>query len=195
VTRSMTVALATDVAAERAAYVHLFQLAFSGGTVNYTNASQDIAALATTWTAIGGALAFSAVTEAADLSSGGTDLILSGVDRSIITTLLANQYIGRNVSVWLAHLTPASGVVVADPVKIFSGVMNGGWSIRETWPTGNGPGTCTVTGRMVNRMTLLEQRRGIQTNVAGHQALYPGDLFFSYTGRLVAAGPDIKWGA
>ncbi len=186
--RTLTAGMQTAIAAENGDFVHFIELAFSGGTQRLSTGTVDMSWDSQTWDAIGGALGVNAVTESSDLSAGGVELTLSGVDQTILALLLSQFYIGRTVRVWLVHLS--GGAVVADPVLIFAGYMNGGWTVRDVRPN-EGSGTVTITGRVVSRLADLDLRRGIQTNVTSHQAVYAGDMFFEHVSTL--ATQPIVW--
>lgn len=189
--RTLSVGMQTAVAAENGEFIHFIELAFSSATKRLSTGVVDMAWNSETWEAVGGALAVDTITETPDLSAGAIDLTLSGVDQAILAVLLSELYVGRTVKVWLAHLNPAAGTIIADPVLMFSGYMNGGWTIEENRPTDGSFGTVTVKGRCVGRLAGLDLRKGIQTNLTSHQAIHPGDLFFTHTQSL--ASQPIIW--
>lgn len=183
--RALTSGMSNAAAAERGEIVHLFELAFSGGTVRYATSSANVGWGGFTWTAIGGNLRFEPVTESGDLSASSVDLILSGVDQAIVAIILAQGYIGRAAKVYLGHLDLATALVVADPLLVFSGLLNGGFSVREQRSQGVGEaGTCEVTARCVDRLAELEERRGFQTNLTSHNAVHSDDKFFEFVDQL-----------
>ena len=95
--------------------------------------------------------------------------MLSGVSSSIIATLLTQQYVGRSVTVRLAHLDLALGTVIVDPVVVFGpAFMNGGWSIRENWPEEGKDGTLQGDRPLRGPHRLARPAAGMQTNVGAH---------------------------
>lgn len=189
--RSLSAGVQTAIAAQHAEFVHFIQLEFSGGTQRLSTGSTSMTWDSQTWTAVGGALEIAPVRETPDLSGGGVDVTLSGVDQTILVLLLTQLYIGRVVKVWLAHLNPTLGTVIADPPLLYAGFMNGGWSIEEQRnETGRGTGNVIVRGRFVNRLSALESRKGMQTNAASHQAFFPTDRFFEHM-QILATRPVV----
>lgn len=182
-TRTLTAGLQTAVAASTAEFVHLIELAFSGGTQRLSTGSADLSWNAQTWTAIGGVLELGAVEETSDLAGGTLELRLSGVTQTIIAILLSQKYINRTAKAWRAHLNSTLGTVIADPVLIFSGHMNAGYQWKETRPV-DGLKTCEITLRCTSQLASLEERRGFSTNPATHQSIYPTDRFFEHVGQL-----------
>lgn len=182
--------MSTAVAAPTGEVVQLVSLEFSGGTLRLCTAGRDLEWAGETWTAVGGRVEIAPVVETSDLSDGGVQIALSGVTGAVLPALLTNQYIGRRADVWLVHLDPLTGQIVPDPVLLFRGALNGGWQISESRPStpgeglGGAVGTVNITGRCTGRLSELDQRRGIQTNIGAHQAVYPGDQFFAYVGQL-----------
>lgn len=142
------------------------------------------------WTGIGGNLGFEAITESNDLAAQGTDIILSGVDQSIISIVLSKKYIGRYCRTWLCHFN-SSAIIIDSPLMIFWGRMNGGFDIEETREE-DVPGTVEIRLRAVDRMGDLTRVRGIQTNLESHQKLYKGDMFFEFVDKTI--NKVIKWG-
>lgn len=189
-TRTMDSALATDIAASTATFVHLIQLHFSGGVQRISTGSEDLSWAGQTWTAVGGALGFNAVQESADLSAGTIELQLSGVDQGIIEHLLAETYIGRSAKVWLAHLDASAGTVIDTPLMLFSGFMNGGYTVSDVRPV-DGHGTCTIALRCTDTLSVLDERRGFQTNEISHQSVFAGDRFFQHVNVL--AHKNLVW--
>jgi hypothetical protein len=184
--RTLTAGMQTAVAAENGEIIHFIELQFSGGTQRISTGVVTMSWDSQTWTAIGGALTINAVTESPDLSASSIGVTLSGVDQTILNVLLTENYIGRVAKVWMVHLS--SGAVIADPLLLFSGFMDGGWSIKETRGQS---GTVTITSQLVSRLSRLDLMRGIQTNVTSHQAIYPGDRFFEHVNTL--ARTPIIW--
>lgn len=170
--------------------VHFFKFSFSGGDVYYTTASHNMSWDSQTWIGIGGALNFEAVVETGDLKGNGTDLVLSGVNQVLISILLSEFYIGRDMEIWHGHIN-SSGTIVDDPIQIFLGGMNGGFTIRESFEP-SAPGTVTIKGRMQDRIASLSRVRGIQANKHSHQKVFSGDEFFSHVAKTV--GKKLIWG-
>jgi len=190
VTRTITSGMQTEIAAESATLFHFMELQFSGGTVYFTTAPHDVAWDSKTWQGIGGALGFDLVQESSDISAAGLDMIMSGVDQAIVSTILSQFYVGRVVKIWLSHLDSA-GAIVADPLLIFDGKMNGGFTIDEV-VNENSPGSVTIKARIADRFSELDARKGLRSNLHDHNLIFPGDPFFEFVPSI--ANKNIKWG-
>lgn len=193
--RVLTAGMQTAVAAESHAVVHLIELQFAGGTVRYCTATQDITTTvpAATWVAIGGALEISVVEEGIDLSGQAVEVTFSGVDQAVITLLLGDKYLGRRCKIYWAHVDEAAGTVVADPLLVFNGLMNGPFRIQEQRDErGEQTGSVKITTRFSDPFGALEQGRGIRTNVESHQSFFSGDSFFAFAPVMVER--RLHWG-
>jgi hypothetical protein len=85
----------------------------------------------------------------------------------------------------------AGGTVLADPLLLFSGFMNGGFQLEESAEFDQL--TATIGCRVTSRLAMLTNRRGIKTNLESHGRLFLGDRFFEHVPQI--ANADILWGA
>lgn len=194
-TRTLTAGMQTAVAAQTGTIIYLFQIESDAGTTRFTTAPVDIAWDSQTWSGIGGTLAFPGVEETADPSGQGVELTLSGVDQTIIAVILNNQVRGREVRIWLAHLSDA-GAVVADPLEIFRGYQLSDYRITET--RSREGGTVEVRTRVQSRLSKLRQATAVRTNdnslndMLKRLGLATGNTFFSTVPAI--ADRYVRWG-
>lgn len=184
--RTLTAGMQTEVAAALGETVRLIELQFGGGTLRYTDAAFDLSWNAVTWTAIGGEFSFSPTVESADIIGATTEVSLTAVAGTLAQTIAGESFIGRSVKLYVAKLSQATRLVVADPLLGFSGLMSGGWQITE------GVDTVTATVRCVSRLVALTEHRGIQCNLVSHWAHYPTDQFFSQAAQQLTQ--PVAWG-
>lgn len=195
--RDLTSGINTAISAQVGNIFHFMQFDFwnsaaESDDIQYlTTAPHNMTWDSKTWQGIGGALGFSAVQESVDLAGSGVDIGVSGVDQTIINKILGRKYIGRMVRIWMAKLD-ANQAVLADPVLIFFGHMNGGFKIDEQRGEDGRPGSVTITCRATDRMGDFSRVVGIQTNVPSHQKYFPTDRFFSFVPSL--RSKSIRWG-
>lgn len=187
--RTMGAGYSAAIAAEQAEYVHLLELEFSGGTVRLSTGTQNLSWNAFTWTAVGGLLDYGGVEETSDGRSQGIDLTLSGVDQAVVAILLGQNYRGRKVRVWQAHLDAVAGTVKAAPQLLFEGTQVQPYEIQED--RDHSGGTVQVTTRIIGQLGI-DRVRGIKANLVSHQHHFPGDLFFQHASLL--AGKTDYWG-
>lgn len=158
--------------------------------VRLCTAPHDMSWDSKTWSGVGGNIGFEAIQEGSDLSSFQTNVVLSGVDQTVIAIILSKKYIGRECIVWRGHIG-SDGLIVADPVLLFWGEMNGGFKIRHMKNEGK-PGTVEVVGTMTDQLGSLEVVNGVQTNVESHQRIAPGDEFMRNVPSLMMK--NVIWG-
>ncbi len=200
-TRSLTSGMQAAIAAERGTIAHLFELDASGGTLRLATTPHDVVWGGYTWQGIGGALTFDVVTEQTDLSGQGTNLTLSGVDQTIIATILTNNVRGREAVVYLVHFD-ADLQIGDDRLVLYRGFLNGQVQISEHRETESlAAGSVTVTTRIVTRLDELGQVRGARSNVGslrdmlrrgGFTGTALNDTFFLLVPRL--QNVPIYWG-
>lgn len=184
-TRSLPAGMATAVAAQTGTVCHLLALEFSGGTVYLTTASRDLSWDGHTWEAVGGHLEFEPIAESVGVAEGQVALTLDGVEQTIIADLLSYYYVGRDCSIYLAHLD-STGAIISDPVLLFAGMLNGEWTIEQNETT------CRVRTIAVSFLGWFQQSRGLRADDTIHQTQYDGDGFWSHIAAL--AGRRIVWG-
>lgn len=191
-TRTLTSGMQTAVAADQAALCHLIQMETSGGTVRMTTAPVDLSWDSQTWTGIGGAMVFNAVVETSDERQSGVELHLSAVDQTVMAAILNNHFRGQTLKIWMVHIDPDAGTIIADPLLLFQGFQNSGWRMSEQREEEGGGGSATLVTRIVSRLAELAQSRGIKCNVTSHQQYFSGDTFFQnvpdITGKVVVWG-------
>lgn len=193
--RTLTAGMLAAIAAARGTIVYLFQIETSSGTLRLCTAPMDIDWDGESWQGIGGAMQFGVAQESADPAAQGVELTLSGVEQSIIASVLNTQVRGRPVQIWMAHLD--DNLQVAGTLEIFRGYQLADYRITERRPE-TGPGTCDVRTRVQSRVSVLGHPNPVRTNVTSHNAmlarvgLTTGDTFFQNVPAV--AGHEVYWG-
>lgn len=188
-TRTLSAGLQAAIAAEQSAYVWLLQFEFSGGTIYWTTSPMDIAALSQTWVGIGGVLRWTPPTETGDPKGQGTTFTVSGVNQTIVSAVLGQNYIGRQCRIHLCHLD--SDLAVIDTLEVFRGYMNGGWE-ADNARAGAAGGKIDVSMRASSYAEAFNRRAGILCNPTSHRRHYAGQTFFDKVATI--ANREIYWG-
>jgi len=189
-TRTLTAAMVTAAQADSGDIFHLISLAFSGGTIFLTTATHNIVFDGDTYSAVGGHLGFEAVQESRDLTGQSVRLTLDGVDQTIISPLLAQNYIGRTAKVFQGHMDSA-GAVIVDPVLLFEGLLNSSFTVTESRDP-DSSGTVVVRTTVLSPLVSFRQQRGIRATLASHQHHFSGDTFFKHISTISAR--KVFWG-
>lgn len=172
--RSFSAGFEAAIALERSELVHLIQLEYSGGTLYLTTASGDITWDSKTFQAVGGTLEWEGPQEGQDRRAQGMELVLPGVDGSIISTILSNHFRGRPIYLWIAHLDPDTGALVSDPELFFRGFQAGDYQIdemRDAEERGLRRGSVTIRTQVASRASFMERRNEARTNPISHRAM------------------------
>lgn len=182
-------ALAALQAASETEEVFLISLTYSSGTVYMNTGTRDLLWNGQTWDAVGGNLEIGPVEESGDMKGQGFDIQLSGVDQSIISILLGQDYRGRDVFIGQALLDQSAGTVI-DVIEWADGLQLDNYEITEVAKRG-APLTCTVRTRIRHRLGE-DEYRGIRASVSSHQKHFSDDTFFQHVPSLV--GKKLYWG-
>lgn len=188
---------ASDYNAQRAEFVYLYDLEYSGGWVYLTNGAADIVANGNTYQAVGGALTHSAIEETEDARGQGVELYIDGVDQTIISTILSNNFRGRKARIYLMTVNPETGAVSGTPWMIFRGLQMSDYRISETRnPEG---GTVTISTRLSSALGAVDLVRSVRSNPQSHNDMLaragvvsPNDTLFYRVISLM--NERIYWG-
>ena len=196
--RTLTGAMTTALTAlEGYADVWLLELNYSGGTLRYCDKPHDIVHGGNTWVGIGGVMTFTPPPETTDLSAQAMRLTVSGVDVSVIAAVLDNHVRGRTATVHWGQIDLSTGAIVADPLEVFTGLLNDEWRISHDQDD-DGPATATVQTTVVSRLARSLTPRQCRTNVTSHDAMLDraslsvGDVLFEFVPTL--ENKVIVWG-
>ena len=189
-TRDLSAGMVTAAQSDEGEVFHLISLAFSGGTSFLTTAPHDITFDGDTYIAVGGHLGFEVVQETTDLTGQGVRLTLDGVDQTIISALLAQNYIGRTAIVRQGHID-SSGDIIVDPVTLFSGLLNSRFEIDESRDP-ESSGTVIIRTTIVSPLVSFRQQRGIRMTLASHQHHFPNDTIMRHVSTI--SGRKVPWG-
>ena len=196
--RTLTGAMTTALSAlEGYTDVWLLELNYSGGVLRYCDKPWDIDHGGQTWEGIGGVMTFTPPPETTDHSAQAMRLTVSGVDTGVIAAVLGNHVRGRLATVFWGQIDLATGAVVADPLEVFTGLLNDEWRIGHAQDE-EGLGTATVSTTVVSRLARTLSPRQCRTNVTSHDAMLDrasiavGDKLFEFVPTL--ENKVIVWG-
>lgn len=190
----------SPVADVRGEFVYLYQIEHSGGILRLTNSSAAIVALSETWTAVGGGLVHGPVRETDDRRGQGVILTLSGVDQTIVSAVLTNNFRGFPLLIYLLHFDPDTGAQDT-PDLISHGRQNSDFKFHETRDPSSqaSGGRVTVTTRISADLAEINQIVSIRCSVDNHQEMIrrsgvasPTDTFFERVTSLM--NKPVFWG-
>ena len=182
--RNLTAALNTEFKSDSFKMVFFLKSVWSSGTTYVWTGYDDISWDGQTWAGVGHFLGTSPIEETQDIRAVGAAFSLSGIPASLISLALADARQGNEVSLWIGALDD-SGAVVADPYKVFSGLMDVP-SIQEDGDSS------TITIQVENRLIELSRPRPVRYTDRFQQHRFSGDLGFEYVAAL--QNQIINWG-
>jgi len=178
--------VATALAQQHVAIVTFAKLEFPSGTIyvhnslgTYTWDSQD-------WLGVGDLGSISQVEEGIDVSPYAITLTLSGLDATISSAALTEDYFMHPVTVYMGVLD-ADDALIADPTQIWAGFMD---QMNVSLGADGGDAIQLIAESELSRFDV--SRNLMYTNAA-QQERYSGDLFFSHIHKV--QGAKFNWGA
>ncbi len=184
--RTLTAGMVTEVTGESLQPVLLVKLEFDSADLNLWTGIGDLSFGGDTYTGAGDLLAFSQVEESDELKAVGLTGTLSGIPSSLIAIALAEDYMGRPVTLWFGVLTGDPPALVADPVIVFAGLI-------DTMPIEDAGETATIQVQAENRLVRLEESRSRRYTSEDQAIDYPGDRGLDFVVGL-NDGREIVWG-
>jgi len=183
--RGATAAVIAELAKSKNQPFHLVEVGFDLTPIYITDAWRNIVWNGQTYTALGHFLGFSDIEETSELQVANLTAQLSGVDQSVISAVLTENYIDRPLKIYKG-LLDENMAVIADPILIFEGRMDS--PVIEENPD---DGSCTVAVTATNAWVDFERLSGRHTNHEEQQLFFPGDMGFEFSSEVTK---EITWG-
>ena len=186
--RGMGAAPLAEVQLAKNRPVHLLKAEFDAGDLLLTDAFVDIVYGGETYSAAGQLLGFEPIRESARLEVSQTVVQLTGVDRTMVSVFLEDDYLDRRLRLWKTFLN--SDGTAMTPVLIFDGRMDGP-AIEEN--TESDDGACNVAISATSQFGDFTRRPGRRTNSAVQELFYPEDRFFDFC-AVIPGQVQAVWG-
>lgn len=182
--RPLSTAVATALGEPTLRLAVLAEFDFSGGITRYWSGKGDLVWNTYTWLGLGNLGGISAIEEASGTQAPGVRFDLSGIPSAAIAVALTDDYQGRSAKAWLV-LFDTSDTLIADPILIFSGVM-------DVMQINDGGQTATITLNCEGRNIDLSRNRELRYTDTEQQRLFAGDRGLEYVAGL--QDKQIAWG-
>jgi len=137
-----------------------------------------------TWTGAGNLMSFGSLEETTEVRAIGTSITLNGLNQSVISAALTEDYQGRTATIWLGAMDE-SGNVVSDPVIIFGGRMDV-MTIEE------GAEDVSINITVENRLIDFERTKIRRYTDQDQKIDYPNDKGFEFVAAIQEK--EIVWG-
>jgi hypothetical protein len=183
--RGASAAVITELGKSQNRPFHLVEVVFDVTPIYITDAWMNISRNGQTYTALGHFLGFSDIEESSELQVANLTAQLSGVDQSVISAVLTENYIDRPLRIYKGFLD-GNMAVIANPVLIFEGRMDS--PVIQENPD---DGSCVVSVSATNAWVDFERLSGRHTNHEEQQIFFPGDMGFEFVSEITQ---EITWG-
>ncbi len=162
------------------------KMAFSTATLFLWTGYGDKTINSETYIGSGNLLSIDGLAEASDLSATGTDIVLNGIDSTILTYALTEEYQGREVNIYWG----VGGV--SEVVEVFSGYMD------QMIITDKGD-TSTIKLSVESKLIILERPNIRRYTEGSHSSVIAtegysnsNDSFFRWVAKLQDV--QVPWG-
>ena len=181
--RTVPAALLTALDGDEIEVFYAVDLAFDSGNIRLWTGYGDKTINSQTYTGSGSLLTIDGLEEVSDLSARGTTLTLSGLDTTIVTYALTEEYQGRLVTIYWG--------VGTNTVEVFSGYMDK-MTIQDAGDSA--AISLTVESRLIalERPNVRRYTRESHAAVRTAKGLTGSDTFFDWTTQLQER--QIVWG-
>tara|TARA_B100000427_G_C15450686_1_gene569446 strand:+ start:211 stop:771 length:561 start_codon:yes stop_codon:yes gene_type:complete len=182
--RGLTTAMKNALAGTPS-FCHLVYLGFSTPVRKTDNAftlTSSVEGSSQTYNADGTLMGVGNVPESNTPIKNSIDLMFSGVDQSLISTVLNNDVLGTDIKVWRGVIS--SGALVADPFLLFHG------SLEDFAIDDNGT-NASLGISATNHFGNFEKVNGRTTSDSSQQRHFLNDKGLEFSALTLR---DIKWG-
>lgn len=185
-TRNLTSTLKTELATNDIRPIHLITIGFST-PVNITDCSfsltSSVSGSSVTYNASDFILGVSNHTEETDITKSSISINLSGADQTFISTVLNENVINDEVTIYRAFLD-SSNSIIADPFLLYKGNI-------ESFEISESEKDSAVGLSIVSHWADFEKKNGRKTNNTSQQRFFSTDVGMDFASQTVQ---DIKWG-
>ena len=182
--RGVTTALNTQFTSASLRPFFAVNLDFSGAALKTWTGYGNITFDSTTFIGSGEILTIEGISETSGVQANGVTISLNGLDTSLISSALQDNYQGRSATVYLGVLTDA-GAVVADPYKAFVGRI-------DTMSIYDDGERATIALQCENRLIDLNRNRVRRFTNEDQLAEFSGDVGLEFVSSLQEKA--IRWG-
>jgi len=181
--RGLSSAVKTKLESGKFTMAHLVKLELNT-TYKYTDYSVNIVDGSDTYVPNGFLRGIGAVSESSSINIGSIDITVSSATQTILSDVLNNGHLNRNVTIKRAILDTDDSVVTSGTFQIYAGYIEG-MSITDT------QGDSVITFAVANHWSDFMRFEGRRTNDSSQQHFFNGDKAFEFTSQ---AGKRLYWG-
>jgi len=180
--RVINSAVIAELAKDSFNMAHLVSIDFST-PVYLTENSTDLVYAGNTYTSSSALKGISNITETSEVQVGSVGITLSGVNQEFIAILLNQNYIDREVKIFMVVLNAANGII-GDPVLIYDGRVQS-FTINDS-ETGS-----QILLTASSHWADFEKKSGRRTNTNSQALFFNQDKGFEFSPNTQKS---LKWG-
>jgi hypothetical protein len=163
---------------------HFAEFEFRGGTVRFWTGKGSISWDSKTWVGTGTFGGIQSIEEKTAVEAPGYSFSLTGIDSTILSSAVGEQYKGRACQLWQAVMNSDYTTVVAS-VRLFGGTMSH-LSISDQGNAGS------ITLFAENEMVWLNNPNEVRYTDEHQQKIFPGDRGLRFVSNTVDTA--VYWG-
>jgi len=182
--RNLTTAVSNQLSADELQPFFAVKLNFDSGALRLWTGYGEVTVASETYTGGGQFLGISPVEETVEVAARGVTMSLNGIDASLITYALTENYQTRSAKVYLGVIS--SGAVVADPYLVFDGRMDV-MTIEDNGETAN------IAMTAESRLIDLERPKLRRYTSEDQKLNHPNDIGLDFVASLQEK--EIAWGS
>lgn len=183
--RDITSGFETEIEASQLAPIAMLQLEFDSGTIRMWSGIGDLTYDSNIFYGVGNLLAIESAEETNELKATSGRFRLSGVDSSMLSLSLLENYQGRPASYWFGVLDTVTRALIPDPYLVFKGKMD----ILEISDNGE---TSEVTLSAESDLIDLRVVRERKYTNEDQKSMFPTDEGLSFVANIQDI--SINWG-
>ena len=169
--RGLSSDIKTQLASTSFVMAHLVKLEFNT-TYYYTDFSSDIVDGSDTYSANGFLQKIGSISETASLTIGSLSLSLSGVNQTLISDLLGNGHIHRQITIKRAFINASTNALI-ESFSIYSGRV-------ESMDLADNDKTSVINLRVANQWGDFARLAGRTTSSGSQNQFFPNDKGFDF---------------
>ena len=170
--RGLSSAVKTKLASGKFTMAHLVKLELNT-TYKYTDYAVNIVDGSDTYVPNGFLRGIGAVTENASINIGSIDIAVSSATQTILSDVLTNGHLNRNVTIKRAILDTDDTVVTDGTFQIYAGYIEG-MAITDR------QGDSVINFAVANHWADFQRIEGRRTNDSSQQHFFNGDKAFEF---------------
>ena len=169
--RGLSSDIKTELAKTSFVMAHLVKLEFNT-TYYYTDFSSDIIDSGDTYSATGFLQKIGGISETSSLTIGSLSLSFSGVDQTLISDVLNNGHIHRQITIKRAFINASTNALI-ESFSIYSGRV-------ESMDIADSDKTSMINFRVANHWGDFARLAGRRTSSGSQNQFFPSDKGFDF---------------